>query len=137
MSGQPGADTLPAEMQSVPISNPEVLGRRAVWHGVLLGVAALLGVELAASSSWASTRATKPAVARVAAFVGPMLQPGSLVPVGAMALLLLMLARATRNSAFDSKVEPAVCRSGRTPSKQLRSTRKVSISHHTGGLYGP
>ena len=112
--------------------------RAAALHGAVVAVVALLGADCAVTVSAAFDRVPKAAVH--SRLVAPAAAVRACTPTvtwtAASLLLLLVLGRQLVWIQPLTRLEDdARLVTARDPASRLR--RSISISYHTGGLYGP
>jgi len=121
-------------------ASSHALGKASSLSGVLVALAALLGIELAMAGAANFHRHGRVSAApgvRTLAVAPPILEARSLLILSAAALILLLITRAYRNRAFDVSADPVPALLSPRYERRNPQSRKASIAYHTGGLYGP
>jgi hypothetical protein len=135
-----GTATLSAVMRNLKKPAPEGTAKTAAQSGLVIATAAMIVAQSAMLSWPTSHRAIRHAsvTARaVAPAQNPIYEMGGILGVAGASVLIVAWLQRQASRAVVSILLPSECgASTRTRVPPCRA-RKASISHHTGGLYGP
>jgi len=139
LSGPRADDTLPDDMQRWFPNNPDSLARGVAIQTVALAVLTLFGAEIVLAGCPAVHRHSRShaiVTTQVCGVATPVLEAGTLLNLGviAFAMLLLLAAGKPRFCGASRLVDSGP---GRLDNGVPHAPRRIGISYHFGGLYGP
>lgn len=127
----------PIGMDSTPTSLiPDKSMRCVGLAGVLVGAVALIGVDLVSADRVSHRHARVPAAIQFVSSADAAITVGSVGAVTLALALLLWLGRRTADEGVPLPM-PASQSPHIDDSVKASRRRRLSISYHSGGLYGP